>query len=221
MPLQQQQQQQYFRPGNWREIRQDYDFIIMAPANEWKDDDDLRLDLVAYSRQGTNCQDILDYVLRDFPQYTWSFRTLCCRLAHFNINKLHHAVSVVDVKDAMQKELNGPGRDLGYRAMHQKVRQVHKLNVLRDLVYAIMTELDSQGLRGRAVGARKQKKGCFVSKGPDWVQSLDGHCKLMGYQRCTFPLAVYGCLDTASRKLFWIRVWTTDLKQKTGLSFYC
>eukprot|EP00794_Sanderia_malayensis_P019348 gene19348-21267_t len=73
-----------------------------------------------------------------------------------------------------------------------------------------MTELDSQGLHGRAVAARKQKKGCFVSKGPDWVQSLDGHCKRMGYQRCTFPLAVYGCLDTASRKLFWIPVWTEN-----------
>ena len=76
------------------------------------------------------------------------------------------------------------------------------LNVPRDLVHAVMYELDPEGLESRAVGARrKNTKGCFSSKGPNWVHSVDGHDKLMGYQNSTFPLAVYGCLDTCSRKL--------------------
>ncbi len=33
---------------------------------------------------------------------------------------------------------------------------------------------------------------------------------MMGYQNSTFPLAIYGCLDTASRKLLWLRVWTSN-----------
>ena len=32
----------------------------------------------------------------------------------------------------------------------------------------------------------------------------------MGYQNWTFPLAVYGCIDTASRKLLWLRVWDSN-----------
>jgi hypothetical protein len=37
---------------------------------------------------------------------------------------------------------------------------------------------------------------------------MDGHAKLMGFQKDTFPVGVYGCIDTASRKLLWLRVWT-------------
>ena len=36
--------------------------------------------------------------------------------------------------------------------------------------------------------------------------SLDGHDKLCGYQNSTFPIAVYGCLDTFSRKILFIFV---------------
>ena len=34
----------------------------------------------------------------------------------------------------------------------------------------------------------------------------------MGYQNSTFPLSIYGCIDTASRKIMWLRVWTTNSK---------
>ena len=37
---------------------------------------------------------------------------------------------------------------------------------------------------------------------------MDGHAKMMGFQKDAFPLAVYGCIDTASRKLLWLKVWT-------------
>ena len=45
-------------------------------------------------------------------------------------------------------------------------------------------------------------------KGSNWVHSLDSHDKLMGYQNSTYPLAIYSCMDTASRKLLWLKVWT-------------
>ena len=32
----------------------------------------------------------------------------------------------------------------------------------------------------------------------------------MGYQNSTFPLAIYGCMDTSSRKLLWLKVWITN-----------
>ena len=39
---------------------------------------------------------------------------------------------------------------------------------------------------------------------------MDGHDKFMGYQNGTFSLAVYGCMDTASRKLFFIPTWASS-----------
>ena len=42
----------------------------------------------------------------------------------------------------------------------------------------------------------------------------------MGYQRFTFPLVVYGCMDSASRKLFWLRVWTDSCDPKLVARWY-
>ena len=74
-----------------------------------------------------------------------------------------------------------------------------------------MTDLDSDDLKMRQPGNKKPKeKGTFISAGPNWVMSLNGHDKLMGLQNNTFPIAIYGAIDTASRKLLWIKVWVTN-----------
>ena len=54
-----------------------------------------------------------------------------------------------------------------------------------------MTDLDSDGLKMRQPGNKKPKeKGTFISAGPNWVISLDGHDKLMGFQNNTFPITI-------------------------------
>ena len=80
------------------------------------------------------------------------------------------------MKEAVKKELDGPGKLPGYRAMHHKVRQDHALNVPLDLIHAAMYDLDPNGLEARGpVGKKKTKiKGSFTTKGPNWDHSLDG-----------------------------------------------
>ena len=56
---------------------------------------------------------------------------------------------------------------------------MHDLNVPRDLVYAVMYNVDPDALAERAPQYKKTAKGNFVSRGPNWVHSLDGHDKLM------------------------------------------
>ena len=71
--------------------------------------------------------------------------------------------------------------------------------------------MDPEGLESRAVGVKnKKKKQPFRTRGPNWVHSVYGHNKLMGFQNDTFPLAIYGSIDTARRKLLWLRVWTNN-----------
>ena len=95
--------------------------------------------------------------------------------------------------------------------MYHKIRQVHGLNVTRDQVYAAMTDVDPDGLENRKpIPKKKKTKGTFSSVSPNWVLSVDGCDKLMGYQNSTFPLAVCGCMDIASGKFLFIRVWTSS-----------
>ena len=74
-----------------------------------------------------------------------------------------------------------------------------------------MEDVDPNGLEYRTIGKKsKREKGSFTSEGANWVFSFDGHDKLMGFQNSTFPIAIYSCLETASRKLVWIKVWDSN-----------
>ena len=183
--------------------------------SSWMDDGKLKEDLEKYTRQGLQRKEILSFVERDFSEYPWSLRTLDRRLRHFGIYRTDPNVTVEELRSAVQEELDGPGKDLGYRAMHNKIRQVHELNVPRHKVNNVMYELDPAGLENRALAKKATRvKGKFTTRGTNWVHSFDGHAKLMGYQRDTFPLAIYGCIDTASRKILWLRIWTSHSDPK-------
>ena len=179
----------------------------MASRSEWKEDNQLENDLRKYVSQNLKRSQILDFVQRDFSEYSWSTATLDRRLRHFGIYYINYDTPVEAVSDAVEKELQGPGKLLGYRAMNQKLRTEHNVHVPRHLVYNVMAELDPEGLEARNLQQKKKKKkGHFTSEGPLWVVSLDGHDKLCGYQNSTFPLGVYGCIDTFSRKILFLFV---------------
>ena len=67
---------------------------------------------------------------------------------------------------------------------------------------------------------KNPEKGHFPSKGIDWTHSLAGHFKLMGYQPSTFPLSVYGCIDTASGKVILLRIYTDNCAPKSVARWY-
>ena len=139
--------------------------------DRWKEDDLLRNEMKKYVMQGLQREEILDFLKRDFSQYAWSMRTFDRRLSYFEIYYHDKTVSVDEVRVAVQKELDGPGKLLGYRAMYHKVQQEHQLNVPRNLVHAMMYELNPDGLAARGLGKKKKvrAKGNFMSKCPNWV----------------------------------------------------
>ena len=101
----------------------------------WYEDVRLQEDLRNYVRQNLKRKEMLDFLRRDFPTYVWSIPTLDRRLRYFNIFYTDTNVTLNEVKEVVGKELEGPGKLLGFRALHQKIRQEHLLNVRRDLVY--------------------------------------------------------------------------------------
>ena len=168
-------------------------------------DMELRYDLQKYVQQNLKRAEILDFVKRDYGSYCWSLPTLDRRLRYFQIYYIDHTTSLQQVSNTVEKEVEGPGKLLGYRAMHHKLRIQHGIMVPRHLVHSMMADLDPDGLDARNVHKRlRRKKKPFESDGPLSLVSLDGHDKLCGYQNWTFPLAVYGCLDTFSRKILFL-----------------
>lgn len=133
---------------------------------EWEDDEQLKEDLEKFVQQNYRRKEILDFMISKYQMYAWSMRSLSRRLQYFNINYTDYDFDLEDVKRAVNKELEGPGKLLGYRAMQQKVREVHGLNAPRDLVYAVMGEADPKGLEARGgVGKpkRPRRTNAFVS----------------------------------------------------------
>ena len=174
----------------------------MACETDWAVDMELKCDLQKYVDQNRKRSEILDFVKRDHASYCSSLPTLDRRLRYFNIYYIDRMTSLQQGSAAIQRELEGHGKLLGYRAMHHKLRTHHGIRVPRHLVHSMMADLDPDGLHSRNLQKRpKRKKKPFESDGPLSLVSLDGHDKLCGYQNWTFPLAVYGCLDTFSRKI--------------------
>ena len=135
--------------------------------NDWQEDEGLKEALTRYVRENLRRNEVLDFVSRDFSDYAWSLRTLDRRLQYFGITYTDRTVQVDEVEEAVKQEMQGPGKLLGYRALHKKLRQVHDLNVPRDLVYAVMYNVDPDALAERAPQYKKKKaKGNFISRAP-------------------------------------------------------
>ena len=87
-----------------------------------------------YVLKGYQSKEIMIFLKLDFSPYSWE-----CKQK----NNAH--VSFEELKTVVGKELKGPGQNFGYRRLHQKLRTEHKMFAPRDLVYAVMTDLDQEG----------------------------------------------------------------------------
>ena len=99
-----------------------------------------------YVRRLFKREEIVSFVQKNYPCYTWSIPSLDRTPRHFEIYYNDRDVSVEDVRKAVAGELHGPGKLLVYRAIQKKIRQKYELNVPIHLVHADMYDLDSEGL---------------------------------------------------------------------------
>ena len=83
--------------------------------------------------------------------YNWSLPTLARRLKEVGVTYVNYETSVDDVKKTVEKEINGPGKLLGYRAMNQKLRTEYSIHVPRHLVHNVMPDVDPEGIAARKV----------------------------------------------------------------------
>ena len=53
---------------------------------------------------------MLDQMKREFGDYNWSLRALARRLKELSITCVNYETIVDDVKEAVEKKINGPGK---------------------------------------------------------------------------------------------------------------
>lgn len=66
-----------------------------------------------------------------------------------------------------------------------------------------MKELDPVGVYNRAQQLQR-RRGEYITRGPDWVWSIDAHCKLE-----QFGIQIYAAIDAYSRHIIWCYVGVT------------
>ena len=134
--------------------------------SDWEDDLELKNDLKEQGSRNQRQSEIVDLMKVKYPIYCWSLRTLSRLLHHFEIIYTDYSVDLDEVKGAVEREMKGPGSLLGYRSLHKKVREVHGINVPRNVVYDVMADVNPEGLEQRGgVGMpkRPRRTGAFTS----------------------------------------------------------
>ena len=63
-------------------------------ANNWADHENLKHDLEEYVLNNFKGAEVLDFMPKEYSEYTWSLRTLDKRLRYFNISYIDYQTDV-------------------------------------------------------------------------------------------------------------------------------
>ncbi|MEQ2313244.1 hypothetical protein AMECASPLE_039692 [Ameca splendens] len=154
-----------------------------------------------YFRSGFTNLEILR-VLEETHNVKLSLRTLERRLQKKRLWRRKNKTDVAEVASFIEHQLQGSGRQHGYRWMHQKCWMAGIVTD-RETVRLLMRLLDPNGVDLRA--QNRLRRRLYVSRGPNYVWHIDGYDKLKPYGIC-----INGCIDGFSRKMIWLEAYKTN-----------
>jgi hypothetical protein len=79
----------------------------------------------------------------------------------------------------------------------------------RDRLFAVVKELNPEGIT-RRINDLQRHRGEYIVPGPNFLWSIDGHCKLQFY-----GIEIYAAIDAYSRYITWIYV---GISSRTAIS---
>ncbi|XP_054890492.1 uncharacterized protein LOC129371933 [Poeciliopsis prolifica] len=154
-----------------------------------------------YFRSGFTNLEILG-VLEETHNVKLSLRTLERRLQKKRLWRRKNKTDVAEVASFIEHQLQGSGRQHGYRWMHQKCWMAGIVTD-RETVRLLMRLLDPNRVDLRA--QNRLRRRLYVSRGPNYVWHIDGYDKLKPYGIC-----INGCIDGFSRKMIWLEAYKTN-----------
>ena len=128
-----------------------------------------------------------------------SLRQLKRLLRRMRLYRRIESSPIPEVSQAVERELNGSGCSLGYRAMHQRLQIEHGLVASRETVRQILKILDPDGVERRKRHRLQRRQ--YRVKGPNYMWHIDGYDKLKPFGFC-----VHGAICGYSRRILWLEV---------------
>ncbi|XP_019206659.1 uncharacterized protein LOC109196682 [Oreochromis niloticus] len=108
--------------------------------------------------------------------------------------------------DFIVNQLQGPGKDHGYRWMFTTCKQ-HGIAIRKEDVRILISLLDPVGSQVRQT--RRLRRRQYFAQGPNFVWHIDSYDKLKPYGIC-----INGCIDGFSRNIIWLRAAHTNSDPK-------
>ena len=151
-----------------------------------------------YFRLGIGYSEILAFLIM-YHGIRLSMRQLKRILRERDLSRRKRQSPVNEIVDSIENELQGSGRLIGYRLMHQKLGLSYGLIVDRETVRVIMKALDPEGVERRSQHRLVRRK--YHASGPNFIWHIDGYDKLKPFGFC-----IHGAIDGYSRRIMWLEV---------------
>ena len=155
-----------------------------------------------YFQLGLQYWEILAFLLLSHG-IVLSLRQLKRILARRGLRRRNNTSDVDTVLKAVETELNGSGRIVGYRGMWQRLQQDHNLVIGKETVRHVLRIVDPEGVEQRSRHRLRRRQ--YRGKGPSYIWHVDGYDKLKPFGFC-----IHGCIDGYSRRILWLEVGTTN-----------
>ncbi|KAL3976399.1 hypothetical protein ACER0C_022285 [Sarotherodon galilaeus] len=114
--------------------------------------------------------------------------------------------------DFIVNQLQGPGKDHGYRWMFTKCKQ-HGIAIRKEGVRILISSLDPVGSQVRQTRSLKRRQ--YFAQGPNFVWHIDSYDKLKPY-----GIYINGCIDGFSRNIIWLRAAHTNSDPKVIRGYF-
>ena len=114
--------------------------------------------------------------LEKFHDIKISKRTLLYKLKEYGLSRRTRNANEEQVRECIQRELDGSGQLVGYRSMWRRIRSKYGINVPRIMVQTLLREMDPKGTKLRR--AHRLKKRQYLNPGPNYCWHADGYDKL-------------------------------------------
>ena len=155
-----------------------------------------------YFNAGYKYWEILAFLLL-YHGINISLRQLKRILNTKGLRRRKHPSDLQDVINVIEREIQGSGSCIGYRAMWQRLRTDHKLVVSQNTVRQALKLIDPDGVTRRRKHRLQRRR--YKARGPNHLWHLDGYDKLKPFGFC-----IHGCIDGYSRCIMWLEVGTTN-----------
>lgn len=185
--------------------RTDWDLQIRPNNDTYDLIDDL---IILYHGQGMRVEHVIN-IMKERHGLKITPRTLARRSHDLGLHRRHDdidlgRVTMEEVADMIRHCKRMPdGKLAGYRRIHHILRNQHGVHVHRDIVAAMVKQMDADGVEARL--RRSIRRRVFYVPGPNHAWSADGHDKLK-----KFGITLYGIIDAWSRRVLGIFVHVTN-----------